>query len=409
MSPWKENLWLPGVLSKKQVRLLIEGDYISGLALTEFDHAMDYSSIDLHISNDGHRMLSGSLKPSRGIYSSLLNDSGIAEKIELNSKGYFELKPSNCYVFKLNEKLNPHLDNSNIHGQATAKSSIGRLDVIARLIVDGMSHYEYFDSAEITRATGNMFIEVIPISFGINIKPGASLNQLRLFYGNIEESTIKDQSFTKSILHGCDDGEGYLSVDVTNTTINGHKVTAFCAYEPNEQESSIDIWDKKESGKKAEPFKYWRFVESDQNSRLKLENGRFYILRSKERITLPPGVAVYARAMDETLGEMRIHYAGFVHPFFGLERDDNEVGTPLIFEVRAHNVDVTLADGERLAKLIFYRMSEGAVRDTDPQKKQDEKQYNNQSLTLSKYFADWPRKFTVDDNGVVIPNGEVDL
>lgn len=29
------------------------------------------------------------------------------------------------------------------------------------------------------------------------------------------------------------------------------------------------------------------------------------------------GVAVYCRPSDETIGEMRIHYAGFVHPGFG--------------------------------------------------------------------------------------------
>ena len=38
------------------------------------------------------------------------------------------------------------------YGQATAKSSVGRLDVLARLIVDGMDHYEAFHPQAISPA-----------------------------------------------------------------------------------------------------------------------------------------------------------------------------------------------------------------------------------------------------------------
>jgi len=395
MFPGKIQKWLPGTLSKKQMKQLFRGDYIGGV--TDFDKSADYSSIDLHISNEGYKMLHGSIKPFTGSYSTLLRESSIAEKLEPDSDGCFKLEPSVCYVFKLKEVLHGNLADTNVYGQATAKSSIGRLDVIARLIVDGMSHYDYFDSNEY-RATGYMFLEIIPISFGIRVKEGVSLSQLRFFYGDSEESIIKDKNFVKSILHGSHDGEGYLTVDLTNITINCNEATAFCACDFMPEDYYIDIWGKGENEKPC-PSKFWRFVKSDNNRRFKLENGKFYILRSKERIALPPGVAVYARAMDETLGEMRIHYAGFVHPFFGLERDDDQEGTPLIFEVRAHNVDVTLADGERLAKLIFYRMSEAAEPEEDPNREEELKEYANQELKLSKYFKDWPQDFNLDEDG----------
>ena len=163
--------------------------------------------------------------------------------------------------------------------------------------------------------------------------------------------------------------------------------------------------------------------QEGKQKRLKIEQKAFYILRSKEKIALPPTVAVYCRAMDETIGEMRIHYAGFVHPFFGLDRKDGEEGTPLIFEVRGHNVDVSLVDGERMAKLIFYRMSENAEekKKTKKAKKkaneinstelaleqqgeaqqelvkqepeiEQEEEYTNQTLLLSKLFQKWPKK-----------------
>ncbi len=404
MFPGEEHRWLPGVLSKKQVEQLVKQAYIGGV--DDFNKSADYSSIDLHISNEGYKMQHGSSKPLREPYSTLLDDVLIAEKLEPHTNGYYNLKPSNCYVFKLKEVLFPHLGETNIYGQATAKSSIGRLDVIARLIVDGMSRYEYFDPSEISKATGQMFIEIIPISFGIRIKEGASLSQLRLFYGKPDDSIIKDKLFINSILHGSNDGEGYLTVDLNNINLNGHDVAAFCARDFKSEEIYIDIMYKGENEKPC-PSNFWKFVKSDRNKRLKLENGKFYILRSKERIALPPGVAVYARAMDETLGEMRIHYAGFVHPFFGLEREDGKNGTPLIFEVRAHNVDVTLGDGERLAKLIFYRMSENAEKEKDPEREKELKKYVNQELTLSKYFGDWPINFDLGENGILKLHEEI--
>jgi len=76
---------------------------------------------------------------------------------------------------------------------------------------------------------------------------------------------------------------------------------------------------------------------------------------------------------------LRIHYAGFVHPGFGFERPE---GTPIIFEVRGHNVKTFLRDGEMLARIKFYRMSE-------PCEKPEETPYEKKELKLSSYFKDW--------------------
>ena len=148
---------------------------------------------------------------------------------------------------------------------------------------------------------------------------------------------------------------------------------------------------------KPDPCAYWRLSEST-NGRLIIKNERFYLLRSRELISVPAGIAVYCRASDETIGEMRIHYAGIVHPWFGLERKDGRKGTPLIFEVRGHQVDVSLADGERMANLTFYRMSEDAPQsvgslDDEPTV------YEQQTLQLSKFFGSWPEKLRKGSDG----------
>jgi len=77
---------------------------------------------------------------------------------------------------------------------------------------------------------------------------------------------------------------------------------------------------------------------------------------------------------------MRIHYAGFVHPKFGYQRADGFEGTPLIFEVKGHDFNVTLTNEEVMARLTFYRMSQ----DSDV-----ESTYGKQTLQLSKFFKPW--------------------
>jgi dCTP deaminase len=98
---------------------------------------------------------------------------------------------------------------------------------------------------------------------------------------------------------------------------------------------------------------------------------------------------------------MRIHYAGFVHPYFGLYREDETQGTPLIFEVRGHQVPVSLADGEKMATLIFYRMSEDAPDLSAEQKIKEARGYGSQDLKLSTRFRDWPKHIKRNEDGTV--------
>ena len=127
----------------------------------------------------------------------------------------------------------------------------------------------------------------------------------------------------------------------------------------------------------------------------------FYILRSKEKLRVPKGVCIYCRASDETMGEMRIHYAGFVHPYFGQYREDGKIGTPLIFEVRGHQVPVSLADQEKMANLIFYRMSEDAPQLSPEDEAKEAKGYGSQDLKLSKFFAEFQDDIKRNEDGSI--------
>lgn len=384
--PW--DGWIPGVLSKAQVQLLCDKGYIHGV--DPAGKAIDLSSLDLSLSSTAYEMKDGSVKPSEDDYDHLLQNTRLARKLEEENNGTFLLRRKETYVFKLQERLS-RLNGSDIHGQATAKSSIGRVDVLARLIVDGMDTYECFRPDK--NSSGNMYLEITPITFDVRVKAGAKLTQLRLFYGKPDEVQIRSELLYRTVLReGPGAKDGSLTVHLQNEIWGGLPTAAFCARHESSIVEAVPLWEKQQ---KSDPCKYWRFQESD-GGRLRIEKEQFYILRSKEKIAVPPGIAIYCRASDETIGEMRIHYAGFVHPYFGRLRNDDTIGTPLIFEVRGHQVHVSLADGEKMANLIFYRMSEDAAKPTN-----GEDDYGSQTLKLSKFFDKWPTKLKRNEDGTV--------
>jgi dCTP deaminase len=382
--PWIKKRWLPGVLNNEQMQDLIDANIIRTDSIEKIK--WDASALDLHLSSEGYEMIEGSIKPFDKSYKEIILDTTYCIELPIESDGAFLLKKNHCYVFKIKENLNPCIRNYPIYGQATAKSTVGRVDVIARLIVDGMKEYEKFDPDEVS--SGEMYIEITPITFDVKVKPDISISQLRFFYGEIRNAIITDNEFIKSVLHVRDrnPNEGTLSVDLSNVELpNKTLAAAYCANKDGNKEP-IELWAKE----KYTPSDFWSPIPSSDLNDLKkitIEPDKFYILRSKERISLNEGVCIYCRAMDETLGEMRIHYAGFVHPCFGDERTDNKTGTPLIFEVRGHNVKILLTHEEILARLFFYRMSQHVKKPEEKViPKKDENNYKDQELKLSTIF-----------------------
>jgi dCTP deaminase len=398
--PWKN--WIPGVLSKEQVIELCKENYIKNVKGWNSDdkdiNPIDHSAIDLTLANEGYKMVDGSIKPTEGnSYRKTVigNDSYATSHLE-ESNGIFSLEKKQTYLFRLNETLDGlRLKGSSIYGQATAKSSVGRVDVLARLIVDEMDRYEYFDPQKLPSRDVEMFLEITPITFSVRVKVDEPLSQLRLFYCQPDTSRIRGKELCQCLLHreGGVVADSSLTVDLSGTeifkgdrSIYKDKIVAFRG--KNDKETpKIDLWGEDTLA----PENVWDYLEEDERTgRLLVEKEKFYILRSKERLCLPEGIAVYCRAIDETIGEMRIHYAGFAHPFFGKKRKDKKKGTPLIFEVRGHNINVNLVDGEKLARLEFYRMSKDCKQKKG--KKQAGKKsngYNEQELKLSRFFKDW--------------------
>ncbi len=383
------------------MRKLIDGGYIThGGPAPKLGH----SSMDLTLADDAFEMLEGSVKPSQSPYDWFITHNGLAKSLSKSNDGIYELKRQKTYVFRLQEKLEISLRNGGvIYGQATAKSSIGRVDVLARLIVDGMTTYESFDPDGLLKGSGGMFLEITPITFNVKVKVNSSLTQLRFFYGKPEDVVIRSKELFNTIFRDDAHQDESLTVNLSHATIGDPGGTpchgvAFRSKAPDDEGIPVPLWKQSE---RTDPCGYWDIEVADHLQRLNIRPDIFYILRSKEKLYVPKGIAIYCRASDETMGEMRIHYAGFVHPYFGLFREDGKQGTPLIFEVRGHQVPVSLADGEKMANLIFYRMSEDAPDLTKEEQEEEAKGYGSQDLKLSNFFADWPKHLLRGNDGNV--------
>ena len=351
-----------------------------------------FSSFDLRIGNKYH-VMKGGIKGEKNLpYSGVLNSSDFVESSRDFTEGQdLTLIPKKTYVFPLKEYLK--IDKKyEIFGFASGKSTIGRLDVLTRLIADGSGTYDEIQPS----CSGGLYLEVTPITFPVIVKEGTKLAQLRLFHGTPSISQFTSEEFNlypPMLLKK--DGEKvkmeadfcYLHLNLDPVCIGDKEIYAFVARSDDEK-PPIDLTiDLREPKNLLDPSVYWERIEKKDRC-IMIEPERFYILRSLERFKLPEDVAVYGHPVSETLGEIRIHYAGFVHPSFGKYRED-QTGTPLIFEVRGHNVNTFLRHGEAVAKLNFYKMSQKLKITEEDKKKERDEGYDKQELKLSNYFSDW--------------------
>ena len=118
-----------------------------------------------------------------------------------------------------------------IRGRTNPRSSTGRLDVFTRVITDMGGHFdEVRDGYQ-----GELFLEVVPMSFTIKVRTGITLNQLRLMTGvaRLSDDELLDLSKRDPIIYPGDSSEPgdravvsdglFLSVDLSGKSFVGYR------------------------------------------------------------------------------------------------------------------------------------------------------------------------------------------
>ena len=103
---------------------------------------------------------------------------------------------------------------------------------------------------------------------------------------------------------------------------------------------------------------FWEELRTS-DGRIILDPGAFYILVSREAVTIPPDYAAEMAPYLAMVGEFRVHYAGFFDPGFG-HAAAGGAGSRGVLEVRCHEAPFVLEHGQVVGRLVYERMAERA-------------------------------------------------
>ena len=281
------------------------------------------------------------------------------------------------YIVELQERLAlpPSLS-----ALANPKSSTGRLDVFTRLITDGAIEFE----AVAAGYNGPLYAEISPRTFSVKVRRGSRLSQLRLRRGHksLDDAALtllqqahKIVQFDDQTKISIQDGIG-LSVNLTPQTD-----TELIGWRARKHAGLIDV--DLAGGQPAARF--WEAVTLRDLTKggLVLNPDEFYILASREFVTVPPDYAAEMRAYDTRVGEFRAHYAGFFDPGFGCDAT-GALLTRAVLEVRSHDVPFLIEQGQTVCRLVYEPMA--AAPNYLYGAEGSGSNYQSQGLKLAKHF-----------------------
>ncbi|WP_019876689.1 2'-deoxycytidine 5'-triphosphate deaminase [Sporichthya polymorpha] len=364
-----------GVLPDQFLRAAIAEGVIDAGRFTIPATNIQPASLDLRLGEVAYRIRCSFL-PHRDTVEHGLKDL-IVDELDLRREGVV-LETGRPYLIPLKEALSLP---PGIRGKANPKSSTGRADVFTRVITDGSDRFDEIAPGY----SGQLYLEVVPLSFPIRVREDLTLNQLRLAVGRAELSDAELQEY-----HGIEPilfadgapvpaeqlvlGNGmFLGLDLRANNVGrvGYRAR------PN-----APLLDLSRVGE-ADPEQFWEPVKPEPGNRIVLTPKDFYLLMSYEAVRIPSGLAAEMTAYDPTSGELRTHYAGFFDPGFGVDPAGALTGSTAALEVRAHDVPFMIEHRQGVCKLTFERML------AEPERLYGQgigSNYQNQVETLGKHF-----------------------
>jgi len=376
---------VPGVLSGQEITELINKNIISS------DHKINKdiiqpASIDLRLGLKAWRVPASFLPGKGNLVSDRLKNFAMHEFSLVDGA---VLECGCVYIVKLLENVSLTDD---LTGVANPKSSTGRLDVFTRLIVDGAQEFEDVPAGY----SGPLYVEISPRTFSILVRTGSRLNQLRIRRGYSVTTDKEMEILQKHVGLVRTEDDNHLPDKIKNgvplsVDLVGEK--GLIGYKARKHTRLIDV--DKPSFYKRELF--WEKITTEDliyqtkitengtsSSGLVLSPDAFYILASKEYVSVPSNYAAEMRAYDTKVGEFRAHYAGFFDPGFGLS-DLGASKTRAVLEVRSHDVPFLIEQEQTICRLVYEPMANvpnflyGEAGGTN--------NYQAQGLKLSKHFV----------------------
>jgi dCTP deaminase len=336
------DLHRPGILPSQAIDALIERGAIRAQTPFEPDQVQP-ASLDLRLGARCWRVRASFL-PGQGRTVAGRIEAVAMHELDLTRGAVLE---RGCvYIAELQESLALP---AGVSARANPKSSTGRVDVFVRLLTDGGPAFD--DVVE--GYHGPAYIEIAPQTFSVLVRRGTRLNQLRLKAGDPPRLRVEN-----------------VGVDLSN---------GIAGFRARRHAPVVDL--DKEDGH--DPRDYWEPL-IPRDGQLLLDPGEFYILASKQAVEIPVLEAAEMTPIDPSVGEFRVHYAGFFDPGFGTDEAHGK-GSRGVLEVRSHETPFILEDGQTVARLVYEPLTERPTRlygDLGSH-------YQRQGLKLSKHFRAW--------------------
>ncbi len=353
-----------GVLTDEEIRAMIANGGIRAARDVE-PGQIQPASLDLRLGATAYRVRASFLAGKGRTVADRLEDFTM-HSVDLTEGAVLE---KGCvYVVPLLESLTLPTGTA---GAASAKSSIGRLDLLTRIITDNGTEFDRVPDGY----DGPLYVEICPQSFSVIATTGQMLNQIIFRRGQtvISDEDLKALHAKSPIVSGDAVISGGLGFSVDLKPENGTLV----GYRAKPHTGVIDL------GKLAhyDPKDFWEEVRTDTGWII-LDPGAFYILVSRESIVIPPDHAAEMAPYIAMVGEFRVHYAGFFDPGFGWA-EAGGAGSRGVLEVRCHEAPFVLEHGQVVGRLVYEKMTQAPKTLYGREIKSN---YQGQGLKLSKHF-----------------------
>jgi dCTP deaminase len=365
-----------GILPSQAIRAMIAGGEI--LAAPEIEtNQIQPASLDLRLGKVAYRIRASFLPGPDATVRDKLEELKFHE-IDLTKGAVLE---AGCvYLVPLIEQLKLR---STIAGFANPKSSTGRLDVFTRLIAD---RQDGFDMVEEGYA-GPLFAEICPRTFSIKVRYGSRLNQIRFRRrvgqqldageqpGRVGDRRLREIHSDVGLVEGEAAIREGLNLRISLAPI---PPKGLIGYRARRYAGVVDV----DAVGAYEADQFWEEVHLGADRRLILDPHEFYILASKESVSVPPAYVAEMAPFDPLIGEYRVHYAGFFDPGFGYA-EGKAPGAKAVLEVRSLDIPFVLEDGQIVGRLVYDKLTD--IPDTIYGRGIGS-HYQAQGLKLSKHF-----------------------
>ena len=365
-----------GILPWQEIKRLVQIGRISASPDIP-DSQIQPASIDLRLGGEAYRVEASFL---RGRSATLLTKVHelLVDKIDLSQPTPPLLEPRVVYIIPLLERLKLSDD---IRGKANPKSTTGRLDIFTRLITECGDEFDRVPKGY----SGELYVEVSSRTFPIRLRAGMKLNQLRFERGNLDSlgnGNLRQLTNERHLIYDAEGSPGKTHIDdgvVITVDLEGDDCSDTVAYKAKGSDRAIEL----DRINYYDPADFWEAIPRPRDRRIVLETGGFYLLASKKRVRVPLDHAAEMVAHDPSMGEFRVHYAGFFDPGFGYGANGEIPGTKAVLEVRAYEVPILLEDDHLVGRLHYYPMASKPERVYGVSIGSS---YQQQGLALSKQF-----------------------